>query len=205
MLLIVLMACIFSTLDNAVTLRHGADTDIGQWPRLLLAASGLAAGFLFDIQNRKYMTVMMYSVMLISVICVVVLKLGGSFLIGLLVFYFSAERLQWQMNAEHRPMFVYVEKSEIIGFYSLALHENGECELNNLCVIPQFRHGGAGGELLHHAFQTAKQLGFCKLNIGIVEENTQLRKWYEKFGFVHIGTQKFDFFPFTCGYMEKIL
>ena len=89
-LLIVLMACIFSTLDNAVTLRHGADTDIGQWPRLLLAASGLAAGFLFDIQNRKYMTVMMYSVMLISVICVVVLKLGGSFLIGLLVFYFSA-------------------------------------------------------------------------------------------------------------------
>jgi len=26
-----------------------------------------------------------------------------------------------------------------------------------------------------------------------------------EFGFVHIGTQKFDFFPFTCGYMEKNL
>lgn len=89
-LLIVLMACIFSTLDNAVTLRHGSDADIGQWPRLLLAASGLGAGFLFDIQKRKYMTVMMYCIMLLSVICVVVLKLGGSFLIGLLVFYFSA-------------------------------------------------------------------------------------------------------------------
>ncbi len=90
MLLIVLMACIFSTLDNAVTLRHGSDANIGQWPRLLLAASGLIAGFLFDIQKRKYMTVMMYCIMLLSVICVVVLKLGGSFLIGLLVFYFSA-------------------------------------------------------------------------------------------------------------------
>ena len=89
-LLIVLMACIFSTLDNAVTLRHGSDANIGQWPRLLLAASGLIAGFLFDIQKRKYMTVMMYCIMLLSVICVVVLKLGGSFLIGLLVFYFSA-------------------------------------------------------------------------------------------------------------------
>lgn len=89
-LLIVLMACIFSTLDNAVTLRHGSDANIGQWPRLLLAASGLTAGFLFDIQKRKYMTVMMYCIMLLSVICVVVLKLGGSFLIGLLVFYFSA-------------------------------------------------------------------------------------------------------------------
>ena len=27
----------------------------------------------------------------------------------------------------------------------------------------------------------------------------------ESFGFVHTGTKKFDFFPFTCGYMEKQL
>ena len=26
-----------------------------------------------------------------------------------------------------------------------------------------------------------------------------------KLGFKHIGTKKFDFFPFTCGYMEKDL
>ena len=30
--------------------------------------------------------------------------------------------------------------------------------------------------------------------IGIVEENTILRKWYEDNGFIHIGTKKFDFF-----------
>ena len=29
-----------------------------------------------------------------------------------------------------------------------------------------------------------------------------LRRWYERFGAVHTGTEKFDFFPFTCGYME---
>ena len=43
------------------------------------------------------------------------------------------------------------------------------------------------------------------LNIGSVKENTLLRHWYETMGFRHIGTQKFDFFPFTCGYMEKNL
>ena len=44
----------------------------------------------------------------------------------------------------------------------------------------------------------------CKLiNIGIVEENKQLRKWYEQNGAVHTGTKKFDFFPFTSGYMVK--
>lgn len=49
------------------------------------------------------------------------------------------------------------------------------------------------------------ELGCDKMNIGIVEENKVLRKWYEAFGFMHTGTQKFDFFPFTCGYMEKKL
>ena len=49
------------TLDNAVTLVHaGGATDIGQWPRIPLALSGLAAGFIFDIKNRKYMGIVMY-------------------------------------------------------------------------------------------------------------------------------------------------
>ena len=89
-LLVILMACIFSTLDNAVTMHHVTGTSIGQWPRLLLAVSGLAAGFLYDIRDRKYMTLIMYCVLLMSVICVVVLKMGGPFLIGLIVFYLSA-------------------------------------------------------------------------------------------------------------------
>lgn len=45
-LLVVLMTFIFSTLDSAVTLVHANGTvDIGQWPRILLALSGLSAGF----------------------------------------------------------------------------------------------------------------------------------------------------------------
>lgn len=90
-LLVLLMTCIFSTLDNAVTLVHaGGTVDIGQWPRILLALSGLAAGFVFDIKNRKYMGLVMYCVMVLSTICIVVLKFGGSFLVGLIVFYLSA-------------------------------------------------------------------------------------------------------------------
>lgn len=44
--------------------------------RMLLALSGLAAGFLFDIRKRKYMTLMMYCVMVLSVLCVIVLRWG---------------------------------------------------------------------------------------------------------------------------------
>jgi len=112
-------------------------------------------------------------------------------------------RLKWHLLGEHRPMYVFYDKDTIVGYYSILLQDNNECELNNLCVIPAYRHKGIGAELLKHAFTKAKELNNKKINIGIVEENKVLRKWYESFGFVHTGTKKFDFFPFTCGYMEK--
>lgn len=90
-LLIALMTCIFSTLDNAVTLEHASGKmDIGQWPRLLLACSGLVAGFVFDIKRRALMNMIMYCVMILSTICMVILQLGGAFLIGLAVFYLAS-------------------------------------------------------------------------------------------------------------------
>ena len=58
---------------------------------------------------------------------------------------------------------------------------------------------------MKHEFITAAELGCKKINIGIVEENTVLKEWYASQGFIHTGTCKFDFFPFTCGYMEKTI
>lgn len=117
----------------------------------------------------------------------------------------TEERLTYHLTAEHRPMYAYCEDDKIIGYYSLALQENHECELNNLCVLPEYRHRRIGEKLLNDACEKAQALGCIKINIGIVEENVMLKNWYEKMGFQHTGTQKFDFFPFTCGYMEMKL
>lgn len=117
----------------------------------------------------------------------------------------TPDRLYWQIDVEHRPMFVYVESGVICGYYSLMIQENNECELNNLAVLPEYRHKGIGKQLLNHAFRTARDMNCKVLNIGIVEENVVLRKWYEQNGAIHIGTKKYDFFPFTCGYMKKEL
>lgn len=90
-LLVVLMSCVFSTLDNAVTLAHADGAfDIGELPRILLALSGLAAGFVFDIKGRKFMPLVMYCVMMLSTICITVINFAGPFLIGLVVFYMTA-------------------------------------------------------------------------------------------------------------------
>lgn len=117
----------------------------------------------------------------------------------------TIERLEWQFQ-EGRPMFAYFnQKGKIVGYYSLNIQENNECELNNLCVLPEYRHEKIGKSLIEHAFFYAKQINCKVINIGIVEENVKLRKWYESYGAKHTGTKKFDFFPFTCGYMKKEL
>lgn len=117
-------------------------------------------------------------------------------------FAMSEERLLWQFANEKRPMFAYFDGDKIVGYYSLTMPKDGVCELNNLAVLPEHRHNGIGKALLLHAFDEARKMGCTQMKIGIVEENTVLRSWYESFGFVHTGTEKFDFFPFTCGYME---
>lgn len=114
----------------------------------------------------------------------------------------NEEKLLWHFEGEHRPMFVFEDDGVLCGYYSLLFQENGECELNNLAVLPEYRHKGIGKELLKHASDEARKAGCKVLNFGIVEENQVLRKWYEANGAMHLGTHKFDFFPFTCGYMK---
>lgn len=114
----------------------------------------------------------------------------------------TVERLAWQRQ-EGRPMYVYEEDGQIVGYYSLHLQGEGKCELNNLCVLSAFRHRQIGEKLLEHAFSQAREQGCTQMLIGIVEENAQLRQWYEAHGAVHVREEKYDFFPFTCGYLEK--
>ena len=110
-------------------------------------------------------------------------------------------RLRWHMDGEHRLMFAEEQDGIIRGYYSLLLKENNECELSNLSVLPEYRHLGIGTALLKHSVRIAREHHCRVMRWSIVEENAVLRKWYEQNGAVHTGTEKFDFFPFTCGYM----
>ncbi len=110
-------------------------------------------------------------------------------------------RLVWHMDSEHRLMFVEEEGGIIRGYYSLLLKNANECELGNLSVLPEYRHRGIGTALLEHSVRIAREQQCKVMRLSIVEENTVLRKWYEQNGAIHTGTEKYDFFPFTCGYM----
>ena len=114
----------------------------------------------------------------------------------------EAKILHW-MDNQHRPMYGYFEEDKLVGYYNLYLPGENECELGSLCVLPEYRHSGIGDALLNDSITRAKDLGCTVMKLSIVEENTVLRAWYEQHGFIHTETKKFDFFPFTCGYLEK--
>ena len=111
--------------------------------------------------------------------------------------------LHW-MNEQHRPMYGYYDGDKLAGYYNLLVNGN-DSELGSLCVLPDYRLKGIGEALLKDSVKRAKDLGCKTMKLSIVEENTILRQWYESFGFKHTGTVKYEFFPFTCGYLEMPL
>lgn len=88
---VVLMACVFCTLNNAVTLAHAQGAiSVEAPPRLLLAASGVLAGFAFDAHGRKHMPLTMLCVTMLSVLSLLAMLAGFSNLVGLSVFYLAS-------------------------------------------------------------------------------------------------------------------
>lgn len=124
---------------------------------------------------------------------------------GFTAFATTEDTLRRHLLAEHRLLFAYWDGDRIVGYYSLKIQEEQTCELNHLCVLPACRGKGIGAALLRHAEETAGERGCRTIRIGIVEDNKVLRKWYESYGFVHLGTKKFAHLPFTCGFLEKTL
>lgn len=73
-----ILACLFSTLDNVVTLSNAHGTIAVQtWPRLFLAASGLAAGLIFDLAERRYMGLVMLGIAVLSTISILAVEAGA--------------------------------------------------------------------------------------------------------------------------------
>lgn len=116
--------------------------------------------------------------------------------------FMTADKLEKQWG-DGRAMFLYYRGRNPVGYFSLCRCNSNEIELNNLSVLPEYRHFGIGKEMIEYAVNFAKQSGYKKLKIGIVEENTVLKEWYAKLGFVHTGTRSFEHLPFTVGFMER--
>ena len=115
--------------------------------------------------------------------------------------FITIDKLKKQF-ADGRPMFLFYQGDIPVGYFSLAKCSDEEWVLNNLAVLPEYRHLGIGKTIVDYAVAMVKSCGGNKISIGIIEENTKLKDWYLKLGFAHISTRKFEHLPFTVGLME---
>ena len=114
--------------------------------------------------------------------------------------FITMDKLEKQYDV--RPMFLFYKDEIPVGYFSLAKCSDEEWELNNLAVLPEYRHLGIGKTMVDYAVEMVKNYGGNKILIGIIEENTKLKDWYLKLGFTHISTRQFEHLPFSVGFME---
>ena len=115
--------------------------------------------------------------------------------------FMKVEKLYKQYDGG-RPMFAYLDKGIIVGYFSLSKNDGGSFELNNLAVLVEYRHKGYGREMIIFAIDKVREMGSNKMTIGLIEESTKLRNWYSGLGFIHTGKRKYKHLPFTVGFMK---
>lgn len=94
------------------------------------------------------------------------------------------------------------EEEYLIGYVSLSKEDDQAYELHNLAVLPNYRHKGYGKRLLDYAVAEVKRLKGNMVTLSIIEENQCLKDWYTAYGFNHVGIKKYEYLPFTSGYMK---
>jgi diamine N-acetyltransferase len=71
-----------------------------------------------------------------------------------------------------------------------------------LGVLPGRRRRGFGKELLETALFKAKELGAKRVGAAIIADDTKLKQWYEKLGFVETETRNVKDLPFQFTVLE---
>jgi hypothetical protein len=56
--------------------------------------------------------------------------------------------------------------------------------------------------LVTHVLSQAKNLGAKRVNIGIIAEQNELKKWYKEIGFVEQESKEFPRLPFNVTFMS---
>jgi N-acetylglutamate synthase-like GNAT family acetyltransferase len=88
------------------------------------------------------------------------------------------------------------------GVVALEKEATGEYYMKRLAVMPEYWHGGMGRGLVEYVIDYVRRLGINKLYLGMVNEQTVLKSWYQDMGFKETAVKKFEHLPFNVCFME---
>ncbi len=110
---------------------------------------------------------------------------------------------EWVENDFYRDVryFILERQDKSLGCVAIEMAGNGLCYLERLAVLPQERNKGYGHQLVEHVFRTARGLDAREISIGIIAQQTDLKQWYQKIGFIEGETKEFNHLPFRVCFM----
>lgn len=111
---------------------------------------------------------------------------------------------EWiQKDMERGVTYFVIENENLIaGCVALEQANPDLCYLERLAVLPDQRRRGFGNALLTHVLSQARSLGAKRVNIGIIAEQNELKKWYKEIGFVEQESKEFPRLPFDVTFMS---
>ena len=120
--------------------------------------------------------------------------------------FIGIEALAEELTHE-REFYLLEAERDIVGIVALekSPKEDALYFIERLAVLPQFRHKGYGRLLMDYASERAAEKRGRRVSVAIINENTQLKDWYNALGFEETGQKKFDHLPFTVCFMQKEL
>jgi diamine N-acetyltransferase len=98
--------------------------------------------------------------------------------------------------------FIKIDRGIPSGCIGLKKVSEDVCDVVRLGVLPGRRRRGFGKELLEMALFEARELGTKQVGVSIIANDTELKRWLEKSGFVETETRNFKDFPFQISLME---
>ena len=92
-----------------------------------------------------------------------------------------------------------------IGCVALEKASAQEGYLERLAVLPEYRQKGFGKKLVGHVFDIARIGGICRIGIGIISEQQDLKQWYMNMGFEEQEVKTFSHLPFKVSLLAYTL
>jgi len=114
---------------------------------------------------------------------------------------FTAEWLQ--KDLERGVTYFLIEKEGApVGCVAREMANPEVCYLERLAVLPGERRRGIGSALVDCVLADARRLGARQVGIGIIAEQTELKNWYKKIGFVEGENKTFPHLPFRVAFLS---
>lgn len=112
--------------------------------------------------------------------------------------------VDWVQRDMNRGVVYFILEDDGLASGCVALEPAGTklCYLERLAVRPPQRRRGLGRALVECVLAEAERSGTHRVSIGIIAEQTELKNWYQKIGFVEAETKEFAHLPFRVTLMS---